>query len=61
MKIQIQIEDHIKDRIVKEDLAWHIENARKMLADKTISKKDREYFKKLSAAFNVVKEYYGIE
>ena len=31
MKIQIQIEDEIKDQIVKEDISWHINNAREML------------------------------
>lgn len=61
MKIQIQIEDNIKDKIVKEDLSWHINNAREILSDKTIPKKEREYFKKLLDAFGVVGQYYGIK
>jgi hypothetical protein len=61
MKIQIEIEDHIKDRIVKEDLSWHINNAMEILSDKTTPKKEREYLKKLLAAFGVVGKYYGIK
>ena len=61
MKIQIQIEDHIKDEIVKDDLSWHINNAREILSDKTTRKKEREYFKKLLAAFDVVGQYYGVK
>jgi hypothetical protein len=61
MKIQIQIEDHIKDEIVKDDLSWHINNAREILSDKNTRKKEREYFKKLLAAFDVVGQYYGVK
>jgi hypothetical protein len=61
MKIQIQIEDHIKDEIVKDDLSWHINNAREILSDKTTPKKEREYFKRLLAAFDVVGQYYGVK
>ena len=61
MKIQIQIEEEIKDKIVKEDISWHINNAREMLADKDTHPKDRVYFIKLLVAFEVVGEYYGIE
>ena len=61
MKIQIEIEDHIKDRIVIEDMSWHINNARKILSDKTTPKKEREHLKKLLAAFGVVGKYYGIK
>ena len=61
MKIQIEIEDHIKDRIVKEDLSWHINNAKKALADKKTHPEDRRYFEKLLAAFSVVGKYYGVK
>lgn len=61
MKIQIEIEDHIKDRIVKEDLSWHINNARGALADKNTHPSDRRYFEKLLAAFSVVGKYYGVK
>ena len=61
MKIQIQIEEEIKDKIVKDDISWHINNAREMLADKNTHPEDRVYFSKLLVAFEVVGEYYGIE
>jgi hypothetical protein len=61
MEIKIQIEDHIKDEIVKEDLSWHINNAREILSDKTTPKKEREHLKKLLAAFDVVGQYYGVK
>jgi hypothetical protein len=61
MKIQIEIEDHIKDRIVKEDLSWHINNTREILSDRTTPKKEREHLRKLLAALGVVGKYYGVK
>jgi len=61
MEIKIQIEDHIKDEIVKEDLSWHINNARKILSDRTTPKKEREHLRKLLAALGVVGKYYGVK
>lgn len=61
MKIKIQIEDHIKDEIVKEDLSWHINNTREILSDRTTPKKEREHLRKLLAALGVVGKYYGVK
>jgi len=53
MKIQIQINDEITDRIIRAELKWHRDNT-KDIGD--MCKEDKKYFKKLAPALDIVNE-----
>jgi hypothetical protein len=58
MKIQIQINDEITDRIIRAELKWHRDNT-KDIGD--MCKEDKKYFKKLAPALDIVCEYFGVD
>ena len=68
MRLEVEIEDESIDEAVRQNLVWHIENAKqelnrfKKIAHPTLSQKEElEYLTKLLPALNVVGEYFGVK
>jgi hypothetical protein len=58
MKIKIDVDGEIADKIIREELKWHRDNAKNY--DSTC-KEDKQYFKKLYPALEIVCEYFGVD
>jgi hypothetical protein len=58
MKIQIEVDEEIIDKILKAELKWHRDNAKTY---DNLSKEDKKYFKKLAPALDIVCEYFGVD
>ena len=68
MRVQIDIDDESLDEAIRQNLVWHIENAKqelnrsKKIKDPTISQKEElEYLSNLLPALNIVGEYFGVK
>jgi hypothetical protein len=59
MKIQIEVDEEIIDKVMRAELKWHRDNA-KNGCDNTC-KEDKKYFKKLAPALDIVCEYFGVD
>jgi len=67
MRLEVEIEDESIDEVVRQNLVWHIKNAKqelnrfKKIEHPTSSQKEElEYLNKLLPALNVVGEYFGV-
>ncbi len=68
MKLQMEIDIETVDKIVKNDLAWHLqavrEDIKKLNKIKNPTKgqiEDQKYFTKLLPALETVGDYYGVK
>lgn len=67
MKLEVNIDDESIDEVVRQNLIWHIKNAKlelnrfKKIEHITSSQKEElEYLTKLLPALNMVGEYFGV-
>lgn len=68
MRIEVNIDDESLDEAIRQNLVWHIENAKqelnrfKKIKDPTNSQKEElEYLGNLLPALNIVGEYFGVK
>lgn len=68
MKIQIELEDELCDRLVRESLSWHTKHARQTIQEfrgrsdvAPHNIEDYDYSVRLLAALKIVNEYFGVK
>lgn len=68
MRLEVNIDDESLDEAIRQNLVWHIENAKqelnrfKKIKDPTNSQKEElEYLANLLPALNIVGEYFGVK